>query len=151
MGLVTLPIYDEHIASAAGILESKLALDHDTQDLYNYIQDAFTDINTALGWISLTGSKVEPHIAGALFKHELSHILVDYDTSYYLFNRFDVARTNTNAYTLISDINTDYVTHQKSDGTDYTSDIVTTLNRSYNLSWKLCTYCSRIIFKYIWI
>lgn len=130
MGLVTLPIYNVHIASAAGILESKLDLDHDTQDLYNYIQDAFADINTALGWINLTGVKLAPHIAGALYNHELSHIFVDYDTSNYLFNRFDTARNNTNAYTLLSDINTDYVTHQKSDGTDYTSDIVTTLNGS---------------------
>ena len=34
-GLVSLPIYDYHIAPAAAITESKLSLDHSTQDLYN--------------------------------------------------------------------------------------------------------------------
>ena len=132
-GLVTLPIYDGYIAPNAEIKESKLALDHHTQDLYNYIQALAGDINTALGWINATGVKVNPHIAGVAYNHELSHIFVDYDSSKYFTNRFDPVnpptlpnfgskfRNNSNAYELLNDLNNDYVIHQKSDGYAYSA------------------------------
>jgi len=116
MGLVTLPIFNSHISSTAEIIESKLKLDHRTQDLFNYIQDLSGDVNSALGWISITGSKLEPHIAGAAFRHELRHIDVDFDSNNYFKNRFGLLRNNTNSYYLFNDINNDYIAHQKSDG-----------------------------------
>jgi len=116
MGLVTLPIFNFHISDTAEIVESKLKLDHRTQDLFNYIQDLSGDVNSALGWISITGSKLEPHIAGAAFRHELRHIDVDYDPNNYFKNRFGLLRNNTNSYYLFDDINKDYLAHQKSDG-----------------------------------
>src|SRR5574338_791105 len=45
LGLVTLPITQDQIANNAAIPESKLKLDHRTQDLFNYIRDLSRDIN----------------------------------------------------------------------------------------------------------
>jgi len=115
MGLVTLPIYNSHIADDAQILESKLSLDHKTQDLFNYINDLAADINNALGWINVTGIKLNPHVAGSLYRHELSHIDVSSSIPSYL-NKFDILRNNSNAYTVLNDINSELVSHQKLDG-----------------------------------
>jgi len=130
MGLVTLPIYNYHIADNAQITESKLKLDFRTQDLYNYIRDFGRDVNQAIGWIDTTGVKLDPHLYGALYRHELSNIDVSSNTSLYLRNKFNTLRDNTNAYTLIKDINDDLVQHQKADGSLVTNQNVTTFNGS---------------------
>lgn len=116
LGLVTLPINNDQISETAEIPESKLKLDHRTQDLFNYIQDLSGDINTSLGWIASTGIKLEPHLFGAIYKHSLSQIDVSGDPSQYLKNKFNLLRDNSNSYTLIKDINTDLLAHQSADG-----------------------------------
>lgn len=139
IGLVALPIYDGYIAPNAQIKESKLALDHNTQDLFNNILGLSGEVNVALGWINSTGIKLLPHIDGIAYRHELAHIEVSYDPNKYFKNRFDLNqpkfalvsqtqfRNNADAYTMLNDLNIDYVIHQKSDGTVYDTvkDIVT--------------------------
>ena len=113
-GLVSLPITNSQISPTAGILESKLALDHRTTDLFNLISNFDLDLGTVLSFVADTGIKVEPHIAGTGYNHTLSAILVGTPS---LLNKYGLPRNNTNAYTLLSDINTDLDTHEKDDGT----------------------------------
>lgn len=116
LGLVALPIYDNEIASNAQIKESKLKLDHKTADLFNLISNLNDDVTLALGWISVTGIKFDPHIMGALYRHQLRDIDVVTDSSFYLKNVFDTLRDNTHAFSLIGDINDELISHQKADG-----------------------------------
>ncbi len=118
LGLVTLPITQDQIANNAGIPESKLKLDHRTQDLFNYVRDLSKDVNLAIGWISVTGIKLEPHLAGAIYRHTMNQIDVTSDlTNYpYLNNRFGTVRDNLQAYNLVNDINNELLEHQWADG-----------------------------------
>jgi len=126
LGLVTLPIYDNQIASNAQIAESKLNLDHKTQDLFNYTRNLSGEINTALGWIGASGVKLEPHISGAFYKHTLQQINVSLDPNNYLKNKFGNYRNYPNsllmneAYATINDINSDLIDHQKTDSYPFT-------------------------------
>jgi hypothetical protein len=122
LGLVTLPITNSQISASAAIAESKLNLDYSTYSLYNLISNVNTSVNTALNFITNTGSKVEPHLSGAGFKHTLSHINVGATSSFFK-NKKALFRNNTNLYTLLDDINSDYVGHQKADGTVLASDV----------------------------
>jgi hypothetical protein len=126
LGLVTLPIDNTQIATNAAILESKLDLDHSTQDLYNMIINLGLDSNTALSWINLNSSKITSHIDGTAYNHYTDQILVAQNTNNYLQNKFESNRNNTNLYTLLDDINTDFVNHQRADGYG-TSNTVETL------------------------
>lgn len=128
LGLVTLPITNSHIDSNAQILESKLMLDHRTADLFNYINDANVDINTALSWISLSGVKVEPHLMGVIYRHSLSDIDIGTDVSSYLTNRFREYRDNSSLYTLLSDINSELLAHQFADGSSVVGSRMITTN-----------------------
>lgn len=130
MGLVTLPIFNSHIADNAQILEAKLKLDFRTQDLFNYITDLARDVNESIGWIDVTGVKLDPHIYGAIYRHQLSDIDVSSNTALYMKNKFDVLRNNTNSYTLVNDINNDLIQHQKADGYLPNLANVTTFNGS---------------------
>lgn len=131
LGLVTLPITDDQISDTAQISEQKLKLDHRTQDLFNYIRDLANDINVSLGWISGTGSKLAPHLVGALYKHSLNHINVDSNSSNYLINKFHLFRDNTNSYEVINDINDELLSHQWADGSPFTAPTsVVTFNGS---------------------
>lgn len=130
-GLVSLPIYNYHVAVDADILESKLKLDHKTQDLYNYIKDLSLDVNTSIGWINSTGVKLNPHISGALYKHELSAISVSNSPSLYFKNKFNLLRDNTNAFTALNELNSDFVNHQQLDGYGSGSDITTVNGSTY--------------------
>jgi hypothetical protein len=116
LGLVTLPITNSQISNTAAIPESKLVLDHATQDLYNYILDLSANVNASAGWISSTGIKLEPHLVGVIYRHTLSHVDVSTDSAQYLKNKFENLRNNTNSYTLIDDINNELLDHQFSDG-----------------------------------
>jgi len=118
MGLVTLPIYNSHIAATAEIDESKLNLDHSTQDLYNYTRELAGNSSSSSGWISATGVKVSPHISGSLYRHNLDHITVG-SSEQYLTNKFAVLRDNSDSYELINDINDELLHHQLADGTSY--------------------------------
>ena len=119
IGLVTLPITNNQIINNAGIPESKLTLDYPTQDLFNYIRDLSRDVNIALGWISVTGVKLEPHLLGALYRHDLTQIDVAPSSTEYLNNVFRMARNNTNAYTVINDMNNELLAHQWADGSTF--------------------------------
>lgn len=119
LGLVTLPISNSMIAPAAGIQESKLMLDYPTQDLFNYIRDLAKDVNLALGWISVSGVKLEPHLIGAIYRHDLAMIDVAQITSQFLNNVFRLLRDNTNAYTLLNDMNNELLAHQWADGSPF--------------------------------
>lgn len=123
LGLVTLPIYNSHIAASAAIDESKLNLTYSTSTLNTSISTVDNKATTATNWISITGSKVSPHIAGTAFNHELSHVLVSSSPSNYLINRFGLARNNTNSYTVLDDLNDEMLAHQKADG--YTGVLAT--------------------------
>lgn len=119
LGLITLPITNNQIADNAGIPESKLLLDYKTLDLYNYIQDLSRGINTSLGWINVSGIKLEPHLIGAIYRHDLSDIDVASSSTQFLNNKFRVARDNSNAYSVINDLNNEFLTHQWNDGSTF--------------------------------
>lgn len=106
-----------HINAAAQIVESKLSLDHSTTSLYNIAVTQQAEIDATTAYIQSTGSKLDPHISGAAYRHVLSHIDISSSSSDYLRDRNGTLRNNTNLYTLLSAINTELVSHQKTDGT----------------------------------
>lgn len=131
LGLVTLPITDGQISPTAQIIESKLRLDHRTADLFNYIRDLSSDINVALGWISATGIKLEPHILGALYRHSLEDIDVDKDPARFLKNKYNTLRDNSDSYFMLNDLNSELLTHQWADGSPFvTPQPITTFDGS---------------------
>jgi hypothetical protein len=121
LGLVTLPITDNQISATAQITESKLKLDHRTQDLFNYIRDLSNSINLSLGWVSISGVKLEPHLIGALYRHTLQQIDIDSDPNRFLQNKFRALRNNSDSYFLIDDMNDELLTHQWADGSAFTA------------------------------
>lgn len=128
LGLVTLPITNNQIANNADIPESKLHLDHRTQDLFNYIRDLSGDVNIALGWISTTGIKLEPHLIGAIYRHDMKQIDVSSAASDFLFNNRRLLRNNLNSYTLVADMNAELLAHQWADGSPFGSPYTVTTN-----------------------
>ena len=116
LGLVTLPIQNNQIASNAEIQESKLKLDYRTSDLYNYIKDLSRGVNTSIGWISASGSKLEPHLLGFAYRHILEQIDVTDDPNLALKNKFRDFRDNTSAFKVINDLNDELLYHQFADG-----------------------------------
>lgn len=119
LGLITLPITQDQIAPWAQIPESKLRLDHRTQDLFNYIRDLSGDVNLAIGWISVTGIKLDPHLMGAIYRHTMDQVDVSTDTSKFLSNKFRTLRNNLQSYTLVDDINNELLAHQWADGSPF--------------------------------
>jgi hypothetical protein len=119
LGLVTLPITNSQIIDNAQIPESKLSLDYKTIDLYNYILELSRGVNSVSGWISVTGTKLEPHLMGAFYRHTLSAIDVADQTAQFLNNKFRSARDNSNAYTAINDLNSEFLSHQWADGSPF--------------------------------
>jgi hypothetical protein len=121
LGLVTLPITEDQISNTAEIPESKLRLDHRTQDLFNYIRDLSGDINVAIGWMSVTGIKLEPHLIGAIYRHTMNQIDVSGDQNVYPFldNKFRQLRDNLQSYNLVADINSELLAHQWADGSPF--------------------------------
>jgi hypothetical protein len=133
LGLVTLPISNSMIAPAAGIEESKLLLDYPTQDLFNYFRDLSRGVNLAIGWIAVSGSELQPHLIGALYRHDLAAIDVAQVSTQFLNNVFRVLRDNTDAYTLINDMNNELLAHQWADGSPFGTiqNIITNDGSSY--------------------
>jgi hypothetical protein len=116
LGLVTLPITNSQIIAAAGIPESKLTLDYPTIDLFNYIRDLSNNVNQAINWINVSGGKLEPHLIGAIFRHDMAQIDVAEISSQFLNNVFRTLRDNTSAYSLAVDMNNELLAHQWADG-----------------------------------
>lgn len=119
--LALTPIVDAQVSPTAAIKESKLALDHKTQDLYNSIVTNNGYLQTALAFIAGPGSEILPHIAGTNYNHFMSAILVAPSPSSYFKNRSNSFRDNTNLYNLFSDFNKDLVAHEKADSTNFGS------------------------------
>lgn len=126
LGLVTLPIMDYHVSTSAAIQESKLALDHKTTDLYNDFLSLQSSLSIIDNWIAFTGGKIDPHINGISYRHNLDHIDVSSNPSDYLKNKFNVLRNNANAYKLIVDINNELLAHHRADGSAAVTGDVTT-------------------------
>lgn len=127
-GLITLPVKDSDISDTAAIKESKLNLDFKTVDLYNYIRDLSSDVNTVSGWINTDGINLNPHLNGLIVRHNLNHINVDSSPLNYFYNKFEQLRDNSNAFTVLKNLNDDFVSHQRSDGVENTNTSVTTIN-----------------------
>ncbi len=131
LGLVTLPITNDQIADWAQIPERKLVLQHRTQDLFNYIRDLSSDVNLALGWVSVTGIKLDPHLMGAIYRHQMSQIDVTTVENDLLINNLRTLRNNVNSYELVADINAELLAHQWADGSAFgTLHNITTNNGS---------------------
>lgn len=115
LGLITLPITNAEVSSVAAIDESKLNLTYTTSDLHNLILSLQNSIDLLNGFNAITGIKVEPHVSGSNYNHLMSHIKVD--TSPQIKNKLGILRNNSSLLSLFVDLNTDYISHQKSDGT----------------------------------
>jgi len=127
LGLIT----NNMIADNAGIPESKLHLDFRTQDLYNYIKDLSREVNLAINWISVSGVKLEPHLIGAIYRHDLLQIDVAGSSTLFLNNVFRVARDNDSAYAVVNDMNNELLAHQWADGSPFgIAKTITTNNGS---------------------
>lgn len=134
LGLVTLPITENQIAANAGIPESKLHLEYRTQDLFNYIRDLSREVNVALDWIRVSGVKLEPHLIGVTYRHDLLQIDVSGSPTLFLNNVFRALRDNDSAYALINDMNNELLAHQWADGSPFgiAKTIITNNGSSYS-------------------
>lgn len=147
IGLVSLPIDNSQVSPTAGIQESKLNLTYATGSLftlYTNLNNAITIVNN---FLSVTGIKVEPHIAGIAYNHLLSHIHIDPSTTFLktvpvlntqLIGTAVGNRNTTNANTLVKDISDDLTVHEKADGSSNASaaigGTVPPLNYAHNSS-----------------
>ena len=131
LGLVTLPITSGQIDVNAAIPESKLLLDHASQDLFNLITVLSVETDNTLFWISNTGVKLNPHIAGTNYRHTLDQIDVNANALNYLGNNLRTLRNNTNSYLAVKDMNAELLAHQWADGSPFgTIKNITTNNGS---------------------
>src|ERR1035437_9344034 len=117
LGLITLPITDGEISPTAQIQESKLNLAFTTTSLNNSLTALDTILDSIQLFIQSIGFKIEPHIMGTAYNHFTNAINVSLNSSNYLKNKKTVVRDNSNLYSLLNDINTDLVTHERADGT----------------------------------
>lgn len=82
VGLVTLPIDNHHVASNAGILESKLTLDYSTTDLHTLLESLDIQVDNLSVVVNTTRNDLLTHISGGqllsngvtLARHVGSHI-----------------------------------------------------------------------------
>lgn len=81
VGLVSLPITNTHVGTTAGIQESKLDLDHNTQVLRNLIDSLRTDLNGSSSGLSSVTSGFNSHILGIANFHDGYHIKINAGTS----------------------------------------------------------------------
>jgi len=77
VGLVTLPITNKQVGETAGIVESKLKLDHATQVLRNLIESLRVDLNGALQGLSSTTAAFNSHLLGTGNFHDGYQIKVN--------------------------------------------------------------------------
>lgn len=146
IGLVALPITNAQVSPTAGIQESKLSLTYTTSSLFTLYTNIKSSIDTINGFISLTGIKINPHIAGTDYNHLLSHIHIDPSTIFLKTSGSSgsqspgtsvVNRDITNNKTLLKDISDDLVVHEKADGTAATpasGGTVPPINYAHNAS-----------------
>lgn len=129
IGLATLPIVDNQVASNAGIKEFKLALDFSTSDLHTLITTNSALLASLTAFANETFSDLNLHIAGANLlsdgstsaRHVLSHIDVNHipndsrDPSFNwagLRDKTGTLRSATQAAQALLQINNDLVNHE---------------------------------------
>ena len=115
--LTSISITDVQVSPVAAIQESKIALSYSTASLYNMFLAVNNSFDILNGLWSLYGVQIAPHIAGTAYNHDLTAILIDPVSAPEYTNRFLTNRDTINANTLLLDINTDFVDHQRADGT----------------------------------
>jgi hypothetical protein len=69
-GLITLPVVDAEIAVDAAIQESKLDLNHTTNDLYNAISAIAADLGSTQGGYSTLATALSTHLLGTGQYHD---------------------------------------------------------------------------------
>lgn len=128
IGLVTLPITDNHISNSAGIKEYKLSLDYSTSDLNTLIVSNTALLNSLNSFVNSIDSDLSTHIGGGALlsdgsfgRHVASHIDLNNipndirDVSFNwsgLLNKDGILRTATNVASALLEINNDFVSHQ---------------------------------------
>lgn len=129
VGLATLPITNNHVASNAGILESKLTLDFSTSDLHSLLQTNKSNITSLVSFASTLESDLLTHIAGGevlsdgntLARHVASHIDLNSTPSdprdpFFmwpgLLDKDGNARSATTVAEALLEINDDFTSHQ---------------------------------------
>lgn len=134
VGLATLPIVDNQVASNAGIKESKLALDHGTSDLHTLITANSTLLNSVSAFSTTTNSDLLTHIAGGNLlsdgstagRHVASHIDINSipsdsrDSAFTwsgLIDKDGNQRSAGNVAKALEEINDALVTHENSTDT----------------------------------
>lgn len=117
IGLVSLPITNSQISPTAEIDESKLNLTYTTQFLYNLFANLDAEVDNLNNFLSISGIKLEPHIAGSAYRHKLSHIDVDAGTlsKVNITTGTTTSRNTINSYTLTSEISNDLLSHIRAD------------------------------------
>jgi hypothetical protein len=124
LGLVTLPIDNSQISPTAAIQESKLALTYSTTSLFNLFTSLNTSVDVLNGFLTTVGIQIAPHIEGIAYNHLLSAIHIDSGSNLVKTNPVPgitspgtsvINRDTVNLETLLQDINTDLVAHEKAD------------------------------------
>ncbi len=121
VSLALTPIVNAQVSPTAAIQESKLALAHGTQDLYNSIITNNGYLQTTLAFIAGPGAEILPHIEGIDYNHFMNAIYVAASPLSYFKNRLGSFRDNSNLYNLFNDVNIDLVSHEKADSTNFSS------------------------------
>lgn len=131
VGLVTLPITDNQVASNAGIKEYKLTLDHSTGDLYTLITANAVLLNSVNTFVTSLSADFTNHLHGARFltdnstsaRHVASHIDLnsipsDSRDPFYtwagLKDKFGTARSASQVAGALQQINDDLTGHENS-------------------------------------
>jgi hypothetical protein len=115
LGLITLPITNNEVSPTAAIAESKLDLDHSTEDLFNYVSATTDTANYVAGWINSVGWQFQPHILGALYKHSITDIIFG-DDSLLFDDKFGNKRNGSSVYQSLKSLNDELLMHHKADG-----------------------------------
>ena len=142
-GLVSLPITDAQVSSSAAIIESKLNLNYPTLTLKGLIDNIAIETENFNNFLGTLGYKLGPHLSGADYNHNTDAINVNNpvgptDLNTKLINKHNVLRNITNLFTLLKDLNKDFVIHQLSDssanpGTYTTTDNYAHVGRGINI------------------
>lgn len=142
VGLVTLPIHDNQVSSAAGIQESKLDLAYSTSDLATNISDLDNLVSNVISDVNEINANLIIHIFGSTYltdnstlaRHVASQIDINTnptdsrDLSYSWTGLLDVngnLRTAGNVAEALLQINNELVSHQNSTFGAHSADSIT--------------------------
>lgn len=147
LGLVTLPIHDNQVASNAGIQESKLALAYSTSDLNTEISALSSQTGIISDLILSEHADLLIHITGGqtlsdnitLARHVASQIDInavplDSRDSYTwtgLLNRYGVVRPATQVAEALLEINNELVQHENATSSAHTAAAITVNSSSW--------------------